>query len=545
MASTSATNSAARRQRSTLPSARSVILGIAVALFIVLCVMPTGYMLAVSLAGADGSFSLSNYRRLLSEPRQRNLLLTSTMLGAGTSLLATVVGAPLGLLLARADLPAKRLLRLLLVIPLVVPPYVLALAWIYLGGSAGLIAQVVGRDVLSDWTYSPAGAVIVLGLSFFPLLMLATESAARRVDGRLEEAALLVAPPRRVVWRITLPLIAPAVAAAALVVFVLAVSEFGVPGLLRVRVYTTEVFTAFAAFYDFGAASTLAVPMLVVTLLAGTAAKAIIGERLMVTRRSAHTGMRLSLGRWRGLTLVMPILILLISVVLPLAALALEAGSVRRVTSAIGDSGQAITGSLVQATLGATLAVTIAVVIGYYKARARGGWRGVADLSLITLFAVPGTVVGVGLIGMWNRPGWMGAVYAGPLIVVIAYLARFVPVAALMLAASMRQVPVSFEEAAEVAGAGWPRIFTLIVLPQIVAGIGAAWVVVFIFAFGEIGTTVLVAPPGESTLPIRIYTMVANTPSSKVAALALMQVGIILTPLALLGVFARDKGVKP
>ena len=75
--------------------------------------------------------------------------------------------------------------------------------------------------------------------------MLATEAAARRVDGRLEEAALLVAPRRRVLWRITFPLVAPVVAAAALVVFVLAISEFGVPGLLRVNVFTTEVFTAF------------------------------------------------------------------------------------------------------------------------------------------------------------------------------------------------------------------------------------------------------------------------------------------------------------
>ncbi|HSE99037.1 MAG TPA: hypothetical protein VLD57_12285, partial [Blastocatellia bacterium] len=73
-------------------------------------------------------------------------------------------------------------------------------------------------------------------------------------------------------------------------------------------------------------------------------------------------------------------------------------------------------------------------------------------------------------------------------------------------------------------------------------GIIAAWVVSFIFAFGELGATILVAPPGESTLPIRIYTIIANTPSGEVAALALLQAGIILLPLALVGVFARNRG---
>jgi ABC-type Fe3+ transport system permease subunit len=113
------------------------------------------------------------------------------------------------------------------------------------------MATALGQDILSESTYSLPGAVVVLSLALYPLSMLATEMAMRGIDGRLEEAALIVAPPRRVLWRITLPLAAPSILAAALMIFVLAVSEFGVPGLLRVRVYTTEVFTAFAALYDF------------------------------------------------------------------------------------------------------------------------------------------------------------------------------------------------------------------------------------------------------------------------------------------------------
>jgi len=523
------------------PSARTVILAFASLLFLSLCALPTLYMLGISFIGADGSFSLINYRHLLTDLRQRDLLFTSTLLGVGSALLATIIGAPLGLLLARTGLRAKRLLRLALVVPLVIPPYILGLAWIYIGGSAGLVAQVFGRDLLSNWTYSLTGAVVVLGTSFYPLTMLATEAAARRIDAPLEEAALLVAGPYRVLSRITLPLIAPTIAAAALLTFVLALSEFGVPGLLRVPVFTTEVFTAFAALYDFGAATALAVPLLVVALIAGIAVKLLIGHRMITTRRTVRIGLPLMLGRSRVLAIGAFGLVLVLSVILPLGVLAREVGSFARIMTSVAESGSAIRNSVMLSTVGATLIVALGVLLGYSRARARTRWRDLIDLAFLVTFAVPSTVVGIGLIRLWNRPGLPGDVYKSMAIIVIAYLARFVPVGALILAASLRQIPISFEEAADVGGASWLRTFSRIVLPQIRTGLAAAWVVAFIFAFGELGATVLVTPPGESTLPVRIYTMIANTPSSVVASLALMQAIIILAPLTLFGMLARNR----
>src|SRR5262249_14367327 len=156
-----------------------------------------------------------------------------------------------------------------------------------------------------------------------------------------------------------------------------------------------------------------------------------------------------------------------LSVALPLAVLALEVGRVERIAAAVRASGSAITNSLALSTIGATLIVALAVLLGYGRARAHTRWRGLIDLAFIATFAVPSTVVGVGLIALWNRPGLPGELYKSMAIIVIAYLARFVPVAALILAASVRQVPISSEEAAEVAGASWPRAFARIVLPQI------------------------------------------------------------------------------
>ncbi len=525
----------------TLPTTRSALLSLAFILFIILCVLPIVYMIGVSLINIEGTISFENYRRLLIEPRQRELLLNSTLLGASSAVLATILGAPLGLLLARARIPAKRLLRIALVIPLIIPPYILALAWILFTGPTSLFASVIGLDPFSDWTYSFTGSVVVLGLAYYPLSMLATEAAARRVDGHLEEAALLVTDTRRVLWRITMSFIAPMVAAAGLIIFVLALSEFGVPSLLRVRVYTTEVFTAFAALYDFGRATALALPILTIIFVIAVIIKLIVGEKFISTRRSIHPALPLVLGRWRAFVVGGIILVLAVSVVLPLVVLAYEAGNFKRVTATLEGSRDAIINSLSLALIAATFIVGLAIFLGYWRGRARTRWRGVFDVFLIVIFAVPSTVLAVGLIGLWNRPGLPAKLYTSQAMIVIAYVARFVTVAALILAASVRQIPESFEEAAEVAGGSWPRTFAQIVSPNLRQGVVAAWLIAFIFAVGELGTTILVAPPGESTLPVRIYTLIANTPSSEVAALALMEVGIILVPLTLLAFLARGR----
>jgi ABC-type Fe3+ transport system permease subunit len=190
--------------------------------------------------------------------------------------------------------------------------------------------------------------------------------------------------------------------------------------------------------------------------------------------------------------------------------------------------------SLLLATTGATAVVAVAAGLGYARARARPPLGLLADAVFIVVFAVPSTIVGVGLIALWNRPGIFGAVYGTDVMLALGYLARFVPVAALVIAVATRYVPMSHEEAASMSGAGWLRTMTRIVIPQIRLGLVASWVIAFILAFGELGVSILIAPPGEATLPIRIYTIIANTPPSHVAALALLQVTVILIPVALL-----------
>ena len=511
-------------------SARSVVIGMAIVVFTICSVLPLVHLLVTALANAGGA----QYASLRLDIRQRGLLYNTALLGVGTALGATAIGVPLGIALARVPLRGKALLRLVLAAPALLPPYIVALAWIYLGGSRGLLATTLGREVFSEWTYSLPAAIVVLGLVFYPLSMLATEVAMRRIDGRLEEAALIVASPRRVLWRITLPLAAPSVLAAALIIVVMAMSEFGVPGLLRVRVYTTEVFTAFAALFDFSRAILTALPLLFLCAAIAGVAALIAGEGLVTPRR--RTGRRPPVfDSWGRSAQVVVVTVVVVAVLIPVAILLREAIGARSVSRVFAGSGEAIAKSVVVSAVGATAIVIVAVFLGYARARAVDCLGRLADITFVVMFAVPSTIVGVGLIGLWNRPGFLGTAYGTDAMFLLVHLARFVPVAALVLAASVRYVPQSHEEAAAVSGAGWLRTMARIVVPQIRLGLAAAWVIAFVLCFGELGASILIAPPGESTLPIRIYTIIANTPPSNVAALALLQAAVIFAPLAALG----------
>jgi iron(III) transport system permease protein len=303
-----------------------------------------------------------------------------------------------------------------------------------------------------------------------------------------------------------------------------------------VPVFTTEIFTAFAALYDSARATALAVPLLLLTLFVVVVSVTLAGDRFVVTRRGLAAGELQSFDRWRPAVAAVVLAVVLGALALPVAFLAREARHTSSWVSVIAGAGEAIRNSLVLAASGATVVCVLALGLGYARAQATRAAGMVADALCIVMFAVPGTIAGVALIGLWNRGGAAGTVYATSGMFLLVYLARFTPLAALAVAASLRQVPNSHEEAAAVSGAGWVRTMTRIVLPQVRPGLLVVWVIVFALSFGELAASVLVTPPGESTLPIRIYTLIANTPPSQVAALALLQVAVIFCPLALVGI---------
>jgi iron(III) transport system permease protein len=519
--------------------ARVVVLGSALALLFVCSVAPVALMLAQAFVGAGSDAPLFDAWRL--DGRQRTLLLNTALLGIGAALVAVLLGTPLGFALARQRWRHRRWWRILLAVPLLLPAYVTGLGWLSLGGRTGLLSVALGFDPLG-WLHGLPGAVVILGLAYYPIPMFAAEAALHGVERRLEEAALLVAGPWRTFWSIRARLAAPAIIAAVTIVFVLTIAEFAVPGLLGVRVFTTEVFTAFAALYDPSRATRLASPLLAVSVLLVIGAAVWGRSAILTTSRGPSAEDALDDPSVPSRVLATSVAVL--AVALPIGMLILEAAAVRSWTNVLDGSSAAILTSVGTAAISASVATIAGAALGYAAARTWARLGATADVLLLALLAVPSTVVGVGLVALFNRAELGLDLYGTHTMLVVASLARFLPLAALSMGSAMHSIPRSQEEAAVTAGAGWFRTTTHIIGPQLARAAAATWVIVFVLAFGELGASILVVPPGTETLPIRIYTLIANALPAQVAALALLQVVATLLPLIALARLFRRVAVR-
>ena len=251
----------------------------------------------------NGRFSLDLFRNLFASAHTRHLLITSLSLAGLVTLLSLLVGLPFGILLGKSDVPGRTLLVMLFTVPLLIPPYVQAVAWFHLLGRQGWVARWLGGGdwkAGSDFLFGLGGCAWILFSCYMPILMLLTIAFIRSVNPRLEEAALLVTSWPRVLSRITLPLILPGIILGMLLIFLLTLGEFGVPLFLRVNVFPVETFTQFSAYYDFGAAAAAAVPLALIALVA------MLAEGLFLEKKTVHvrigpvesSGIRMDLGKW-------------------------------------------------------------------------------------------------------------------------------------------------------------------------------------------------------------------------------------------------------
>jgi iron(III) transport system permease protein len=464
--------------------------------------------------------------------RPWELLLRSIGLAVLVTAAALATGVPLGLLIARSDLPARRALWLVHLFPMFLPPFVLALGWFHLLGRTGLL----GTDATARVFFGGAGVFWVLFLAFTPVCTSLVALSLLGFDASLEEAARLVATPPRVASRILLPAARPAIVLSAIVVFALSISELAVPMFLRVDVFPAAVFARLGGIdYAPGEAFALALPLLPLAFLL------LYFERRFVGPRSfAVAGLRgmsrdpLSLGSWRPVAMLGTWSVALISVA-PLLVLLLRAargGGLQELPRWIG---RAPLTSLLSGAVAATLIAALGLVLGHAAARRiRGGT--VLDALCMLAFITPAPILGVGLITVWNR-GWSQAVYASLAILVVGYVARYTVVGVRAVSSVVLQSPLHLEESAAVAGAWFSRRLLTIVLPLNRRGVIGGWLLAFVFCLRDLETSVLFYPAGREPLTVRLFTLEANGPPSVVAALAVTQVALTGVLLAL-GAFA-------
>jgi iron(III) transport system permease protein len=522
-------------KRLTLATA-AVLLGVIGLLPVLAMVANSFYM--------DGGFSLKAYQALLASGQQQALLMgRSVLLSFLTSALATVAGVPLGVLLGKTNLPLRRTFAVLFTVPLLIPPYLIAVAWFVVLGKGGWIGHVLApatSELLSTAFFGLPGCTGVLFAAFMPIVMLLTITYVGAVNPRWEDAGRLVSRWPNVLRRITLPLIAPAILFAAVLVFLLTFGEVGVPTFLRYPVYPVEILTQFAAFYDFGAATAAAIPMLIVTLAILTLEYRLLHNPILelkaVTRGARRT--QIALGRWRLPLFGIVSAWALLTAVLPLAVLLIQSASPSAYIEAFSRASDSILRSLAFAMIGATSLTLLGFFCGYLiHSRALPLWRSVDGLALF-LFTLPGTVIGIGLISLWNTP-MTNVVYGSPAILILGYLAQYTVLPMRITSATLERIPRSLEHAARLCGASWFMSLRYIVAPLAKRGLIAAWLISYVFCLRDLGISMIVYPPGSDTLPVRILTLMANGAPSLIAALCVILIVVTLLPLGVVSLWLR------
>ncbi len=524
-----------------LLTVKLTVLWIAVVILAVAGLVPLLTMFLQSVV-VDGQFNLSFYAQVVTSSRQWSLLGNSLILASLTTLGTTLVGLPLGILLGKSDLPLRRTFIFLFTIPLLIPPYVTAVSWFDVLGRNGLLSKSYPAlaATTSSWLFGLPGCVLVLSSTFLPVVMILTITFLKTVNPHLEEAARLSSNWFGVMMGVTVPLVRSGVFLAALLVFLLSLGEFGVPMFLRYNVFPVEAFTQFSAFFDYGAATAAAVPLALITCLVLLLEANFLREKTCQLRPASGAALQIRLGRLRNIVFLAVSLFCIVLVLLPLSALLVQSASQAAYMEAIWRAGDSLLRSLLYAAIGASLVVLLGFATGYLiHSRALGIYRSVDTLTVV-LFAMPSTVIGIGLISLWNQPSTT-FIYATPAIILLGYIAQYTALSSRITVSTLSQIPVSMEEAAEISGAGWLRQMALIIAPLAKRGLAGAWLVCYIFCLRDTGITMMVYPPGRDTLPVRIFSLMANGPPDLIAALCIILILCTLLPLSLLAVVIRLK----
>ncbi|QLT09708.1 iron ABC transporter permease [Klebsiella grimontii] len=517
-----------------------------------------------SAGSLEGAFS--GVAALIADPQLPMMLGGTLWVACGVALMSVLIGLPLGVLRGLFNVPLPRLLDVLFLIPFLTPPYIAALAWTLLLQSNGYLQQLTGWD-LNDLLFSRSGIVLVMTLNIFPVVYFAVSRSLLASGQRLAIVARVHgACAWRAFWHITLPMLSPALAAGMLLAFTLAIEEYGVPAALGPRagllMLTVGIEKKLADWpIDLPGASLLSLLLMAVALLAWWLQKRLTGDKEVTSvtgKPGENSGAELG---W----LALPATLLMasvggVAVMLPGASMVLTSlmstlsggihgdnFTLRHFTALFAQQGDAL--SALGTSLSLALASALIVgVIGLLAA-----WlvlvqkmKGSAIVDALSLMpaALPGVVVGVGLILLWNQPFWPVSPYNTGFMLLLSYCCLLLPWPVRYVGSALRQLGHNLEPAARVHGATPLQALRLIVLPLVFPALLAAMLMVFAIASRELVTSLLLAPAGTQTVAVFIWRQFEQGSPGQGMAMASLTLftglGLMLSALALMQRGARE-----
>jgi iron(III) transport system permease protein len=556
---------------------RSVVLLFVTAVVLLYGVIYPNLSVAISSFQRDGAWTFANYREILSQQIVLEAIVSSLGLSIATVLCCAIVGVPLAFLFERFTFPGRRLFAALAALPLVLPPLVGTVAFIFLAGETGILAHTI-QNLLGlqnpPWRLRGWPALILFHTyTMYPFFYVLTGAGLRRIDASLAEAARSLGASRmRVLRRVLLPQLTPSLLAAALLTFMTSMASFSAPLLFGgdVRMLTLEIFRARQR-GDFVIAITETVILAVISLGA-----LIFFQRYEGTRRFAAAAMKgaprrresIASGPARALATILAVVFAII-LVLPVATLFLvsfaQEGSwtTQTLPSAytfanyrriFGDpfAAEVFFNSFTMSAIAAVAALlwSFAVVTLLHRGRNAqrffgDGWRRLLSLLVLVPWALPGTVVAVSVAEAYGGPSLLlgSFILVGTFwILPVVYFLRFMPLVVRALQASMEQVDPTLEEAAGSLGArAWQR-FTRVTLPLVWPGAVAGTLLAFVIALGEYVASVLVFVPANRPISIAIASELRDFNLGAAAAYGVVLIMIISISMIVAGRLEKLRG---
>lgn len=529
-----------RPERSTLGAVRwrrpaGDLLGWAVvAALVVLVGLPLLFVLAQAVFPGIGlsrnwGFSPGLLVEIAGRPLWQRSVVNSLVLASGSMLLGGALGLGLAMLRHTVRFPGAWLLDFCAWALLVMPSFILAQGWVLFASPSGTFTAATGSRLVADLMFTPGGLIVVMSLTQYPLAYLAVGAAMHWDDPRYRQAAALSGVRGWTTLRtIRLPLLAPAALSGALLVFVDVIGDFGLPAALSASYeFPTLPYSIYASvrqspvsFERAGVLSFYLVGILAVAVLA----------YLRLLRRgrfdfltSQSTRVSPPRARRPGLWSAFAVAFTLLVLVLPLGAslqVSLSRSMSGGLTAAnftlehyaaiLGADSRMLTGavnSLSIAAVVAVLATVLGFLIGVVLTFTGFRGRGVIDLSSTVTLAIPGIVLAVGCIFVWNQPflSQLGlGLYGRPVLLVLAGVATAVPVALRLQLGALAQVPVSQLQAAALAGTPLLTRLRTVLAPLVAPALLSALVAVFASSVFDLAATTMLAPPSFVTLPVEI-----------------------------------------
>lgn len=567
-----------RRARSIPEHILQLALGIVV---FVIAILPLLYTINAAFyeetqVGLSGVRSIDAVSNVYFGAEYRGYLFNALLLAVIVTGLSLVLGVIFAVLVGRTDLPAKRLLDVLLVIPLFVSPFTGLIAWIMLGSEqTGFINGALGAafrwfdipftPLINIWSFS--GVVWILVIFFCPFAYLFTVGNLRGMDSSLEEAARMNgASALYTLMRVTLPLALPAILAAGLLIFILAAEMYTIPGIIGSNAnFTTlpwKIYEDSTVFPPHRAHAAAAGTLLLWVTIFGIWLQRRVtrkSERFTTITGKGFRGNPLPLGAWKWPAVVFVWVYVFSAVALPLAAL--TASSLMKYTSAtitpeiftlqhyveimtLPSMRAALWNTTWLAILSAVVCVVVGFLISYMEVRS-SSWRTrlLAFMSVLPV-AVPGLVYGIGLLWIYLRT----PLYGTPWVLLLAYIAKFLPYGVLVSRSAILQVHPELAESARMAGATSMKCLHAIVMPLIKPTLFAIFFFVILMSIKELSASVLLYSQRSQVLSVLTWHYMDSGNYQFAAAVGVVQsvfmTVLVLTVRSIFGIRIEKSFVK-